>query len=46
MWYADFLHYRYFGVSVSGTPYVHLPFEPCADQFNFFLNHLVEEKLF
>lgn len=45
LWYTDFLHYRYFGVSVSGTPYIHLPYGPCADQYNFFLSHLLEEEM-
>ncbi len=44
LWYADFLHYRYYGVSVSGTSYVHMPFGPCADQYNFFLSHLLKEN--
>ena len=44
LWYSDFLHYRYFGVSISGSSYVHLPFGPCADRYDFFLLHLIEEK--
>ncbi len=44
LWYSDFIHFRDYGVSVSGTPYVHLPYGPCADQYELFLGHLVEEK--
>jgi len=44
LWYTDFLHYRHFGVSVSGTPYVHLPYGPVADQYNLFLSHLIREE--
>ncbi len=44
LWYTDFLHYRYYGVSVSGTSYVHLPYGPVADQYALFLNHLLREE--
>jgi putative zinc finger/helix-turn-helix YgiT family protein len=44
LWYTDFLHYRYFGVSISGTPYVHLPYGPVADQYNLFLSYLIQEE--
>ena len=44
LWYTDFFHYRYFGVSVSGTPYIHLPYGPVADQYDFFLSCLIKEQ--
>ena len=45
LWYADFTHYRHFGVSISGACYIHLPFGPCADQYSYFLSYLLEEKM-
>jgi hypothetical protein len=44
LWYSDFTHYRHFGVSVSGASYIHLPFGPCADQYDFFITHLLQEE--
>ena len=44
LWYTDFLHYRHFGVSLSGTSYVHLSYGPVADQYNLFHSHLLEEE--
>lgn len=44
LWYSDFLHYHYLGVSISGTSYVHLPYGPVADQYNLFLSHLIQEE--
>ena len=41
LWYSDFMHYRHFGVSVSGAPYIHLPYGPCADQYDYFLGYLL-----
>lgn len=45
LWYADFTHYRYFGLSISGACYIHRPFGPCADQYSYFLSYLLEEKM-
>jgi putative zinc finger/helix-turn-helix YgiT family protein len=33
LFYADFKHFQQYGVSITGTRYVHLEYGPCPDQF-------------
>jgi putative zinc finger/helix-turn-helix YgiT family protein len=44
LWYSDFLHYRYFGASISGGQYIHLPHGPVVDQYEIFLNYLLQTQ--
>jgi putative zinc finger/helix-turn-helix YgiT family protein len=40
IWYSDFLHFRRYSVSMSGAPYVHLPFGPVPNQYGLYLSSL------
>ncbi|HEY3282616.1 MAG TPA: type II TA system antitoxin MqsA family protein [Armatimonadota bacterium] len=40
LFYSDFLHFRHFGVSISGATYVHLTFGPVPDQYEDYLFQL------
>lgn len=33
LFYADFKHFQKYGVSITGTRYVHLDYGPCPDQY-------------
>lgn len=43
LWYADFLHYRRYSVSISGATYVHLPYGPVPDQYELYLSSMYAE---
>lgn len=45
LWYADFTHFRLHSVSISGATYVHLPFGPVPDQFQWHLSSAIEVGL-
>jgi DNA-binding transcriptional regulator YiaG len=40
LWYADFIHYRYYRRSISGATYVHLPYGPVPDNYGVYLASL------
>lgn len=40
LWYADFLHFRLFSKSISGTTYVALPFGPAPDEYEYYLSEM------
>ena len=44
LFYADFLHYKEFGVSITGAKYAHLPFGPCLDEYQQILAMLIEGR--
>ena len=44
LWYADFWHFRLHSISISGATYIHLPYGPVADQYEFYLSYLLEEQ--
>jgi len=41
LFYADFLHFRQHGVSISGSPYIHLQYGPVPDNYSAYLDLLV-----
>jgi len=43
LWYADFLHYRYYSVSISGATYIHLPLGPVPQHYDLLLSCLLSE---
>lgn len=43
LFYADFLHYRRFGVAISGCRYVHMQFGPVPSDFYTLQSALVED---
>ena len=40
LFYADFLHFRKFGKSITGLRYAHLPYGPVPDQHDFLLGSI------
>lgn len=44
LFYADFLHFKEFGVSITGARYAHLPFGPCLDEYQHILAMLIEGR--
>ena len=44
LFYADFLHYKEFGVSITGAKYAHLPYGPCLDEYQHILAMLIEGR--
>lgn len=44
LWYADFTHYRLYGVSISGATYVHLPYGPVPDNYGTYLASLCDTE--
>jgi putative zinc finger/helix-turn-helix YgiT family protein len=44
LFYADFLHFKSFGVSITGASYAHLPFGPCLDQYEHILAILLQDR--
>jgi putative zinc finger/helix-turn-helix YgiT family protein len=44
LFYADFLHFKEFGVSITGAKYAHLPFGPCLDEYQHILAMLIEGR--
>lgn len=45
MFYSDFMYYKLYGKSITGLEYVHLPFGPVPNHFEYILNNAVNEKL-
>ncbi|GMT39898.1 MAG: hypothetical protein IEMM0001_0633 [bacterium] len=43
MFYADFKHFKDYTVSVTGLRYVHLPFGPVPNNYDFYYAELVKE---
>lgn len=44
LWYADFLHFKRYGVGISGAVYVHLPLGPVPDGYTYLLGELEKGK--
>lgn len=44
LFYADFWHYREYAVSITGARYVHLPFGPVPDKYDYFFAALHHEE--
>ena len=42
-WYADFLHFNKYTVSITGVQYAHLPYGPAPDHYDFYLAALQDE---
>jgi putative zinc finger/helix-turn-helix YgiT family protein len=45
LFYSDFLHFKKFAVSISGTRYAHMPFGPAPDKYRHFFALLEDEQL-
>jgi len=45
LWYMDFLHFKEFSVSISGSSYVHLPYGPIPDNYDLIIGVMMNEKL-
>ena len=45
LFYADFLHFKKFAVSLTGLRYAHMPFGPAPDKYHYFFAFLSEERL-
>jgi putative zinc finger/helix-turn-helix YgiT family protein len=44
LFYADFFHFKYYSVSITGARYARLPFGPVPDNYNSFYATLIDEK--
>ena len=44
LFYADFLHFKRYTVSITGARYAHLPFGPVPDNYERFFAELVDEQ--
>jgi hypothetical protein len=44
LWYCDFKYFQLETVSLTGAPYVHLPFGPVPDNYDIYLFKLRSEK--
>jgi len=44
LWYMDFLHFKKFSVSISGSSYVHLPYGPIPDDYDLIIGVMMNEK--
>jgi putative zinc finger/helix-turn-helix YgiT family protein len=44
LFYADSLHFKEFGVSITGATYAHLPFGPCLNDYEHILAILVQDR--
>ena len=42
LFYADFTYYRDFQKSISNAPYVKLPFGPCVDRWEQYIDYLIK----
>lgn len=40
LWYADFLHFKRHGISISGLRYIHLPYGPVPNNYTHLLGDL------
>lgn len=45
LWYSDFFNFKLRGVSLTGVRYVHYPFGPVPEEFNFLLGSMALEGL-
>lgn len=45
LFYADFLHFKTYAVSLTGLRYAHMPFGPAPDKYHSFLAFLLERNL-
>lgn len=45
MWYADFLHFKGYGKSITGCEYVHLPLGPVPNNYDWLISVATEDKL-
>lgn len=45
LWYMDFLHFKEFSVSISGSSYIHLPYGPVPDNYDLIIGVMLNEKL-
>jgi len=45
LFYADFLHYKLYAVSLTGLRYAHMPYGPAPDKYHSFLTLLIERNL-
>lgn len=45
LWYVDFLYFKLFTVSLTGTIYKHLPYGPVPDKYKFIFASAIEEGL-
>lgn len=43
LFYADFRHFKEYGLSITGARYAHIPFGPAPDQYAYYLATLLEE---
>ncbi len=43
LFYADFLHYKEYGASITGARYIHLPYGPVLDNYEFYFASLIHE---
>lgn len=45
LFYADFVHYREYAVSITGSRYAHIPFGPAPDKYSFYFADMVDEGM-
>lgn len=45
LWYADFLNFKNFAVSITGNIYTHLQFGPTPDDYEFILGLMLQDGL-
>lgn len=45
LWYCDFLHFRQFGVSITGSPYLHLQYGPVPAHYDMLIDLMELEGL-
>ncbi len=45
LWYMDFVYFKEFSVSISGSSYVHLPYGPIPDDYDLIIGVMMNEKL-
>lgn len=45
LWYADFLNFKEYSISISGSNYVHLPLGPVPDDYEWIIAAAIDEGL-
>jgi putative zinc finger/helix-turn-helix YgiT family protein len=45
LWYVDFLHFKEYSVSISGSNYFHLPYGPVPDNYDLIIGVMMYERL-
>ena len=45
LWYADFLNFKEYSISISGSNYVHLPLGPVPDDYKWIVAAAIDESL-